>query len=126
MECLLLLPAIAGPQTLVRERMRGRKQTSLGVDVGWVDDGVGGDGADRVVVYDVVRWSQLTLLRECQLSLVLLTVDDLSLFLPGVIARVKQRRQRNWEGRDGVSLNSIGVRGVKGGGGESPTCDVTW
>ena len=97
-----------------KEGKRGRDReglelTSLGVDVGWVDYGVGGDGAYLVVVEHVVSWPQLPPL------LGLLGVDQLGLLLPGVVGLVEQRWQGG--GEAGACLGGDLVRvtvGVEG------------
>ena len=107
----MLPPAMVGPQIiLVREREREGERlelTSLSVDVGRVHGGVGGDGAYLVVVDHVVSC--------CHLDLGLLRVDQLGLFLPGVVGLVEQRRQGGREagsylGGDLVRV-TVGVEG---------------
>ena len=66
-----------------------------------------------MLVDHVGCWTLLLLLTPlcCQLALLLLAVDNLRLFLGGVVCLVKQRGQGGWQGSHGVSLNITGVRG---------------
>ena len=85
--------------------------TCLSVDVRWcgVDDGGGVEATDLVVSHVVMS----SLLSSSQLTRLLLAVEDLSLFLAGVVGGVEQRGQGGCQGGEGLDLNMRDIKLVE-------------
>ena len=85
--------------------------TCLSVDVRWcgVDDGGGVEATDLVVSHVVMS----SLLSSSQLTRLLLAVEDLSLFLAGVVGGVEQRGEGGCQGGEGLDLNMRDIKLVE-------------